>query len=153
MKAPLIALFVAIMIAISLLSCSKSTEPQTCANPLFSQTSGTYNNELFVTISCETPGAVIRYTTNGSDPTESSNMYSGGFTINASTTLKAKAFKSGWNPSTTTSASYTIIQSVATPVFSPEGGTYYPSVNVSISCNTPGATIRYTTNGSNPTSS
>ena len=153
MKTPLIALCVAIGIAILLLSCSKSTEPQTCANPVFSKTSGTYNNELYVTISCETPGAVIRYTTNGSDPTESSNQYNSGITINASTTLKAKAFKSGWNPSTTTSASYTIIQTVATPVFSPEGGTYYPSVNVSISCSTPGATIRYTTNGSNPTSS
>ena len=153
MKTPLIALFVPILIAVLLLSCSKSTEPQTCANPVFSQTSGTYNNELFVTISCETPGAVIRYTTNGSDPTESSNQYNSGITINTTTTLKAKAFKSGWNPSTTTSASYTIIQTVATPVFSPEGGTYYPSVNVSISCGTPGATTRYTTNGSNPTSS
>ena len=153
MKTTLIALFVPILIAVLLLSCSKSTEPQTCANPVFSQTSGTYNNELFVTISCETPGAVIHYTTNGSDPTESSNQYNSGITINTTTTLKAKAFKSGWNPSTTTSANYTIIQSVATPVFSPEGGTYYPSVNVSISCSTPVATIRYTTNGSNPTSS
>ncbi|MDD2247898.1 MAG: chitobiase/beta-hexosaminidase C-terminal domain-containing protein [Proteiniphilum sp.] len=153
MKTPLIALFVPILIAVLLLSCSKSTEPQTCANPVFSKTSGTYNNELFVTISCETPGAVIRYTTNGSDPTESSNQYNSGITINTTTTLKAKAFKSGWNPSTTTSATYTIIQSVATPVFSPDGGTYYPSVSVSITCSTSGATIRYTTNGSNPTSS
>ena len=153
MKTPLIALFVPILIAVLLLSCSKSTELQTCANPVFSKKSGTYNNELFVSISCETPGAVIRYTTNGSDPTESSNQYNSGITINTTTTLKAKAFKSGWNPSTTTSATYTIIQSVATPVFSPDGGTYYPSVSVSITCSTSGATIRYTTNGSNPTSS
>jgi len=156
MKTPLIALFVPILIAVLLLSCSKSTEPQTCANPVFSKTSGTYNNELFVTISCETPGAVIRYTTNGSDPTESSNQYNSGITINTTTTLKAKAFKSGWNPSTTTSATYTIIQSVATPTFSPSGGGTYTSaqiVSVTISCSTPGATIRYTTNGSEPTSS
>lgn len=108
MKTPLIALFVPILTAILLLSCSKSTEPQTCANPVFSQTSGTYNNELYVTISCETPGAVIRYTTNGSDPTESSNQYNIGITINSTTTLKAKAFKSGWNPSQVATANYII---------------------------------------------
>lgn len=108
MKTPLVALCVAILIAISMLSCSKPTEPQTCANPVFSHASGTYNNELYVTISCETPGAVIRYTTNGSDPTESSNQYNSGITINTTTTLKAKAYKSGWNPSPTATGNYII---------------------------------------------
>lgn len=42
---------------------------------------------------------------------------------------------------------------VATPTFSPAGGTYSSAQSVSISCATSGATIRYTTNGSDPTSS
>ncbi len=42
---------------------------------------------------------------------------------------------------------------VATPTFSSVGGTYSSAQNVTISCSTVGATIRYTTNGSEPTSS
>ncbi len=44
-------------------------------------------------------------------------------------------------------------QTVATPTFSPAGGTYTSAQNVIISTTTADATIRYTTNGSEPTSS
>ena len=44
-------------------------------------------------------------------------------------------------------------QTVATPTFSPAGGTYTSTQNVALSCTTTGATIRYTTNSSEPTSS
>jgi ribosomal protein L40E len=44
------------------------------------------------------------------------------------------------------------IPEVATPTFSPAGGTYSSTQSVTISCSTAGATIRYTTDGSNPTS-
>lgn len=43
-------------------------------------------------------------------------------------------------------------QSVATPSFTPGGGTYNSLRNVSISCATSGVTIRFTTNGSDPCS-
>lgn len=42
---------------------------------------------------------------------------------------------------------------VATPVFSPGSGLFYPSTEVTISCATPGATIRYTLDGTIPTES
>jgi hypothetical protein len=47
----------------------------------------------------------------------------------------------GYNPPNT----------VATPTFSPVGGTYTSAQNVTISTTTSGATIRYTTDGSTPT--
>ena len=39
----------------------------------------------------------------------------------------------------------------AAPSFNPEGGTYYEAQEVAISCATPGATIHYTLDGSDPT--
>jgi hypothetical protein len=42
---------------------------------------------------------------------------------------------------------------VATPAFSPGGGTYSSAQNVTITTATAGATIRYTTNGATPTAS
>ena len=42
---------------------------------------------------------------------------------------------------------------VATPTFSPEGGSFTDSVDVTIACATEGATIRYTTDGSDPNGS
>ncbi len=47
-----------------------------------------------VTMSAES-GAEIRYTTNGSNPSASSTLYSGPITLNATTTVKAIAIKNG----------------------------------------------------------
>ena len=41
-------------------------------------------------------------------------------------------------------------ETVATPTFTPAGGTYYESQSVSISCTTEGASIYYTIDGSTP---
>ena len=63
------------------------------ATPVFSLAGGTYPEEQSVTISCETNGATIHYTTDGTDPTASSTVYSGAITISETTTLKAIAIK------------------------------------------------------------
>jgi hypothetical protein len=128
---------------------------QTVATPTFNPPGGNYTSAQIVSISCTTSGATIRYTTNGSEPTESSAQYTGPVNVSATTTLKAKGYKSGWTPSATASATYTIspTQTVATPTFSPPGGTYDTAQSVSISCATAGAMIRYTTNGNEPTES
>jgi hypothetical protein len=72
-------------------------------------------------------------------------------TVNASETLKAIAYETGWNNSNAVSAVYTINGAVANPTFSPVGGSYASTQNVTISTTTPGASIRYTTDGSTPT--
>ncbi|MBP7937931.1 MAG: chitobiase/beta-hexosaminidase C-terminal domain-containing protein, partial [Phycisphaerae bacterium] len=49
---------------------------------------------------------MIRYTTDSSDPTGSSTLYNGPFTLTGSATVKAKAFKSGYNDSGVASTSF-----------------------------------------------
>ncbi len=125
--------------------------------PTFSPDGGAHpGSGVNVTVSSATAGATIRYTTNGTEPTESSSSVSSGGTVIVPVpgTLKAKAFKTGMNPSATKSAAYTLAGTVATPTFNPDGGSHPGgSVNVTVSCATAGATIRYTTNGSEPTES
>ena len=48
-------------------------------------------------------------------------------------------------------ANFNVIDQVASPTFSPDGGLYPQGVDVVVSCATYGATIHYTTNGSFPT--
>ena len=48
-----------------------------------------------VTITCDTTGATIYYTLDGSTPTSSSSQYSSAFTLDSSCTIKAIAIKGG----------------------------------------------------------
>src|SRR6266567_4377118 len=140
-------------IAISVLLGNAGTGSTVVATPTFSPGGGTYTGSVTVTISDATSGATIHYTTDGSTPTTSSPVYSGALTFTQTTTLKAMAAASGMTDSGVASATYTIQQQqqVATPAFSPGGGTYTGSVTVTISDATSGATIHYTTDGSTPT--
>jgi hypothetical protein len=79
--------------------------------PAISPNGGNFINAVVVTLASQTPGATIYYTTDGNDPTPSSKVYISGFTLTNSTTLKARAFKSGWVDSQTAAAIFTITQS------------------------------------------
>jgi len=129
------------------------TIQQRVATPTFSPAGGTYTGAVTGTIGDATGGATIYYTTDGSTPTTSSPVYGGALTFTQTTTLKAMAAASGMTNSAVASATYTVQQKVATPTFSPGGGTYTGSVTVTISDATSGATIHYTTDGSTPTTS
>ncbi len=125
----------------------------TVATPTFAPGAGTYTSAQSVAISCATAGATIHYTTDGNDPTTSSPVYSAPINIAATTTLKALAVKVGSTNSAIASAAYTINTTVATPTFAPAAGTYTSAQSVAISCATAGATIHYTTDGNDPTTS
>ena len=119
--------------------------------PFFSPAGGTYTEPQTVTVACVTAGAQIRYTTDGSEPTASSTLYTEALYFDTGTTLKAKAFKTGLADSNTGPATYTMNFGILEPpVMSPLEGTYDTEVLVTVSA-LPGATIRYTTNGSTPT--
>lgn len=81
-----------------------SVDPVTVAAPQFSGETQ-FTESTTVTMTAE-DGAEIRYTTDGSEPTATSTLYSAPVTLTATTTVKAKAFKNG-TASTTTSRTYT----------------------------------------------
>ncbi|MGH2271881.1 chitobiase/beta-hexosaminidase C-terminal domain-containing protein [Anaerohalosphaeraceae bacterium U12dextr] len=120
------------------------------ATPEFSVAGGTYNTEQTVTITCATPDAVIHYTTNGMDPTDSDPVIASGdsLSIDRSMTLKARAWKGSLTPSVIRSENYNMV--VSDLVFTPDGGRYETEQTVTITCATPGAVIYYTTDGTDP---
>ena len=83
--------------------------------PSASVESGTYSSAQTVSLSCDTEGAAVRYTTDGTEPTEGSELYSGPLTISQSTTLKIKAFKPGLDDSATVTYHYVIGTSAPAP--------------------------------------
>jgi hypothetical protein len=77
------------------------------AAPVSSHGGGSYNQAQTVSLTAAA-GATIRYTLDGSDPTESSSAYSAPLTIGESTTLKARAYKPDWTPSPILTEVYTL---------------------------------------------
>ena len=97
-------------------------------------------------ITCATSGAVIHYTTDGTEPTADSAVYSEPLSIAASpTTIKAIAMKLDCHDSAVASKVFTI---VAKPVI----GVNADTGKIEMSCATDGATIYYTDDDSDPTS-
>lgn len=121
------------------------------AAPAFSPGAGNYTSAQSVTLSTATSGASIRYTTDGTTPTNATGtMYAGPVSVSATTTLKAIAFGTGLSDSTVSSAVYNIL--AAAPTFSPVGGSYSGAQVVTIASTTGGAAIRFTTDGTAPSS-
>ncbi len=76
------------------------------STPIISPASGDYFDPITVTITCGTDGANIYYTTDGTDPDESDTQYTSGFSVSTTTTVKARAYKSGLDPSTIAENNY-----------------------------------------------
>ncbi len=114
--------------------------------PTISPSSTSFSGSQTVTISCATSSATIYYTTDGTTPTTSSTTYTDPFTLTSSQTVKAIAVKSGMTNSSVSSQTYTLMSSVAAPIFSPEpiASGFDDGQTVTISSSTADATIYYT---------
>ena len=121
------------------------------ADPVFSVPAGTVEPNTSLEITCATEGATIYYTTDGTDPDETSTEYTSAIVINRSMTVKAVAMKEDFKNSKTISRAYHVdMPTVATPTFSPAAGAVERGTEVTISCTTAGAVIHYTTDGTTP---
>ncbi|MGO9095117.1 MAG: IPT/TIG domain-containing protein, partial [Bryobacteraceae bacterium] len=122
------------------------------AAPSFSPSGGIYSTAQTVSLSTTTSGASIRYTTDGSTPSDTAGtLYTAPIKVSATTIIKAVAYASGFANSPVSTTTYTIGSGpAAAPTFSPPAGTYAGTQSVAISTTTIPASIRYTTNGSTP---
>ncbi|RKZ46136.1 MAG: hypothetical protein DRQ58_09175, partial [Gammaproteobacteria bacterium] len=78
-----------------------------------SQPPGFYLCHQAVELTCATPGATIRYTNDGSEPSSSSPVYRWPMIIRETMTIKARAFKDGYDPSEVLTLEYTLSHPVS----------------------------------------
>ncbi len=149
-------LFLAMSLLLLVAACDDITFADRVDTPVLDPGSGNYAANPLVTISCGTSGAQIYYTNDGSEPTRNSFHYSYPFNVNRGSTIKAKAFKSGWEDSATASAFYSGITPV--PLIDAASGNYNEYVTANIGFDPASLTglelnrliIRYTLDGSYP---
>ena len=82
--------------------------PRTLAPPEFSPNGGSFSGPIQVVLTADVEDAEIRYTLDGTEPTESSSLYSGPFTVETTAEVQARTFLEGATPSTVSKAFFTI---------------------------------------------
>gem|GEM_PF-1161371 len=129
------------------------------ATPTASPYGGGVTKDTEVTLSSTTQDAEIYYTTDGSDPVSDdtdgiTKKYTdtNKITIDDDTIIRAIAVKPGWTNSGILTTEYTIL-SVAMPIADPPAGEVPYGTGITLSTTTSGATIHYTLNGDDPTTS
>lgn len=120
------------------------------APPRFSPPPGLITNGTLVSMACQTPGAVIHFTVDGSEPTAASPVYSEPLRfsleeLRRGVQLQALAIRNGFY-SNRSFGSFAL-PLVAIPSFNPQPGPINDGTSVSIRCDTPDATIHFETNG------
>jgi len=89
------------------------------ADTKFSHNRGFYDTPFSITIATETEGAIIYYTTDGSEPYQitargfsSGRVYTGPIPISTTTCLRARAVKPGWIPTNEDTHTYIFLADV-----------------------------------------
>ncbi len=76
----------------------------------FSKSRGFYQQAVSFTMSCATPGAVIRFTRDGGEPDSLSTLYSGPVNIGQTSVIRARAFAPGLDPGPIITHSFVLSQ-------------------------------------------
>jgi uncharacterized repeat protein (TIGR03806 family) len=82
--------------------------PPTLDPPAMEPKGGEFKSAIKVSLKHPEPGVVIRYTLDGSPPGRNATVYAGSIEITGPTTLRAKAFKPGFNRSITVQETFVV---------------------------------------------
>lgn len=116
--------------------------------PTTNYAAGRYENEIYVALQSSTANATIYYTLDGSVPTKKSYIYYSPIQISKTTNLRAIAIADGYKISD--EAVFKYVFEMNAPRINLRSGKYGSNIEVKMSCNTTGAKIYYTTDGSTP---
>jgi len=86
---------------------------QLCAQPTISPNPGYYTDNVTVRIYSNMGNATIYYTTDGSEPSNKSKLYTGPFVIAANTVVKAKNYHNEYLPGTSSCNTYLLKEHVS----------------------------------------
>ena len=75
---------------------SETYYPGYVSQPMFSETSLYHEDAFSLTLSCIDPNVEIRYTTDGSEPSQGSKLYSGPINISQNSVIRAVAYANGY---------------------------------------------------------
>jgi len=130
-------------VSASTATAAEETDPNKCAAPVADRPSGYYLIGDEINFTTATPGASIYYTWDGTDPNESSALYTEPITMGGPAgTIRLIAIKSGMENSDIAAYTYHVAQPAA-PTASPPPGEYARGTQITLSCATPGAEIYY----------
>ncbi len=110
---------------------------------------GSFTNRVTVTLVTPHPGAEIRYTLDGSEPTAAATRYESPLPLTNSTSVRARLFVNGFPASEIVSGTYERVL-MADILFSPPAGWFTNTVTVSLLNRVGVGSIHYTTNGTAP---
>jgi len=119
--------------------------------PVFTPPAGDYSDTLYVRLSTDDSETFIRYTLDGSEPSDFNNAYKDSLIVGKTLTIKAITFTPGLGASEIVEAKYRLV--VGEPVANIDAGIFDTAQVVTLSNNTPLSTIRYTLDGSDPSES
>lgn len=115
--------------------------------PVASPKSRVFPDTLSIGVTSRTPGAVVRFTLDGSEPTSVSPIFPSALVLDSSAVLKAVAVK-GSDVSGVLSETYTLIPD--TPSATYRGGDYGSEITIALGSTAPRSVIYYTLDGSTP---
>lgn len=119
--------------------------------PEVSPTGGVYQIAPYVELSNPNAVGTVRYSLDGSMPTEASPVYDVPFFIDESATLMAKCFQSGYLSSPLVYEEYDLESPLPAPDIIPDGGTFTNQVTIVLDVDSEETDVRYTLDGTTPT--
>lgn len=109
---------------------------------------GVFTNVVRVLIRSFVAGGEVRYTLDGSEPTTDSPTYASPFDVRSRVTVRARVYLNGFPVSEVATAEFRPDPGLR---IEPAEGRFTNSLHVALSTRIPGAVMRYTTDGTEPT--